>query len=224
MKSDMKIQEDVQAELRWEPYLQSTEIGVAVKNGIVTLSGKVDAYSKKVAAERAAKRVSGVKAVAEEIEVGLPTPSKRTDTELAEAILNALRWHTAVQEDKIKISVEDGHVKLEGQVDWEYQRNNAKNAIEYLMGVKSVNNLITVKRLVSPADIQQKIQSAFQRSATVDASHVTAEVTDGKVMLKGYVRSWAEKQDAISAAWKGLGVTKVEDKLEIRLPEYSYED
>ncbi|HEY5392708.1 MAG TPA: BON domain-containing protein, partial [Hanamia sp.] len=134
MKTDYQIQEDVMEELKWQPFLNASEIGVAVKNGIVTLSGHVDSYSKKLAAENAAKKVAGVKAVAEEIEVGISPSYNKTDAEIAEAVLNALKWHTAVQEDKIKIKVEDGYVKLEGEVEWEYQRTMAKTAIENLAG------------------------------------------------------------------------------------------
>lgn len=223
-KSDDQLQKDVMEELKWQPFLQASEIGVAVKNGVVILTGKVDAYSKKLAAEKAAKKVAGVKAVAEEIEVGIPSSLAKTDAELAEAVLNALQWHAAVQEEKIKISVEKGTVKLEGTVDWEYQRTSAKSAIENLTGVREVINLINVKPIITASDIQQKIRAAFLRSATVDAGHVTAEVADGRVTLKGFVRSLSEKEDAEAAAWNAPGVTGVESQLEIRLPEYSFED
>ena len=132
MKSDNQIQKDVMDELKWEPYLNASDIGVSVKNGIVTLSGQVDTYSKKIAAEKAPKRVAGVKAVAEDIQVGVSPVYSKTDTEIAQAVLNALKWHSAVQEEKIKIKVENGNVKLEGEVEWEYQRNNVKTAIENL--------------------------------------------------------------------------------------------
>jgi osmotically-inducible protein OsmY len=224
MKSDIKIQEDVQAELRWQPFLQDSAIGVAVKDGIVTLSGKVDAYSKKLAAENAAKKISGVKAIVEDIEVGIPSGTEKADKELAAAILNALKWHAAVLQDEIKISVENGIVKLEGEVDWAYQRNSAQSAIENLEGVRSIDNLITVKPVVSGTDIQNKIRAAFLRSATVDAKNITAEVIDGRVTLKGFVRSLSEKEDAETAAWTAPGITRVNSQLEIRLPEYDYED
>jgi osmotically-inducible protein OsmY len=224
MKNDTQIQKDVMEELRWEPFLSASEIGVAVKNGIVTLSGKVDTYSKKLLAERATKRVGGVKAVAEDIQVGISPAFRKTDTEIAEAVLNALKWHTAVQEEKIKIKVEDGNVKLEGEVEWEYQRSNAKMAIENLAGVRSVINLITVKPKVTPADIQQKISSAFHRSATVDATKITAEVNGGRIVLRGKVRSIAEKEDAETAAWSAPGISSVDSRLEIEIPEYAFED
>src|SRR5688572_25793419 len=135
MKSDSQIQNDVMNELKWAPFLNSSEIGVAVKNGIVTLSGQVDSYSKKLAVEKAAKRVSGVKAVAEDVQVGISPAYRKTDTEIAEAAVKTLKWHTAVPEDKIKMKVEDGNVILEGEVEWEFQRNLAKTAIENLTGV-----------------------------------------------------------------------------------------
>lgn len=224
MKSDYQIQEDVMEELKWQPFLKASEIGVAVKNGVVTLSGHVDSYSKKVAAENAAKKVVGVKAVAEEIEVGISPSHRKTDAEIAEAVLNALKWHNAVQEEKIKIKVEDGYVKLEGEVEWDYQRTMAKTAIENLAGVRFVTNLITVKPKISSSDIQKKINAAFHRSASIDSSKIETEVDGSKVTLKGTVRSLAEKEDAENAAWFAPGVTNVINKIVIEVPEYEYEE
>lgn len=224
MKSDVQIQKDVMEELKWEPFLKASEIGVAVKNGIVTLSGQVDSYPKKLAAENAAKKIAGVKAIAEDIQIGVSPAYNKTDTEIAEAVLNALRWHTAVQEEKIKIKVENGNVRLEGEVEWEYQRNNAKAAIENLTGVRSVINFISVKPLITPSEIQQKISAAFHRSATIDSGKITAEVMGSKVILSGKVRSFIEKEDAETAAWNAPGVTSVESKIEIEVPEYAFED
>lgn len=223
MKNDYQIQQDVMEELKWEPFLESSEIGVAVKNGVITLSGQVDSYSKKRAAENAAKKVAGVKAVAMDIEVGISPVYRRTDTEIATAVLDALKWHAAVQEEKIKIKVEDGNVKLEGEVEWEYQRNMVATAIENLAGVRMVTNLIRVKPKISPSDVQKKINAAFHRSATIDSSRIRAEVDGSKVTLRGTVRSITEKENAESAAWLAPGVTSVTNKIEVDEPEYEYE-
>jgi VCBS repeat-containing protein len=224
MKSDLQIQQDVMEELKWEPFLNASDIGVSVKNGIVTLSGQVDAYSKKIAAEKSTKNVTGVKAIAEDIQIGVSPTHDKTDTEIAEAVLNALKWHTAVQEEKITIKVEDGNVRLDGEVEWEYQRSNAKTAIENLSGVKSVINLITVKAKVLAADVTEKIMDAFHRSATIDAACIKPEITGNKVILRGKVRSVSEKEDAETAAWNAPGVTSVENKLLVDEPEYVLED
>lgn len=223
MKTDNQIQQDVMDQLKWEPYLNAAQIGVAVKNGIVTLSGQVDTYSKKLIAENAAKKISGVKAIAEDIQIGVSPAYNKTDAEIAEAVLNALKWHTAVQEEKIKVKVEDGYVRLEGEVEWNFQRKNAALAIENLSGVRSVINLITVKPKISSSDIEEKINEAFKRSATIDAGKITAEVIGSKAILRGKVRSFAEKEDAENAAWFAPGITAVDSKIEIEIPEYSYE-
>jgi osmotically-inducible protein OsmY len=223
MKNDNQIQKDVMEQLKWEPFLTASEIGVAVKNGVVTLSGKVDGYSKKLAAEKAAQKVTGVKAVAEDIQIGVSPAYSKTDTEIAEAVLNALTWHTAVREEKIKIKVENGVVTLNGEVEWNFQRTNAKTAVENLTGVRAVYNLISLKPKIIASDIQQKIKSAFQRSASIDAREVTVEVVGSRVILRGTVRSGAEKEDAENTAWFAPGVTSVESKLQIEEPEYVLE-
>lgn len=224
MKTDLQIQKDVMDEIRWDPYLNSAEIGVAVKNGVVSLSGMVDSYSKKLFAEVAAKRVAGVKALAEDIQVGNSPSYRKTDAEIAEAVLNALKWHTAVQEDQIQIKVEDGNVRLEGEVDWAYQRDSANTAIQNLNGVHSVINMISIKSQTAPLDIKQKISAAFQRSANLDAEKISTEVSDNQVILRGKVRSLAEKEDAESAAWAAPGITRVDNRLEIEETEYALED
>lgn len=224
MKNDYSIQQDVMDELNWDPFLKASEIGVAVKDGVVTLFGHVDSYSKKLAAENAAKKVAGVKAVAEDIQVGLSNDNLKSDTELAAAILEALKWHNAVQEEKIKIKVEDGNVTLEGEVDWEYQSSMAQTAVENLEGVRYVSNFISIKPKVSPSDIQKKINAAFHRSATVDSSKIDTQIDGSTVTLLGTVRSIAEKEDAENAVWFAPGVTSVINKIQIEVPEYEYEE
>lgn len=224
MKTDSQIQKNVMDELRWEPILNAAEIGVAVKNGVVTLSGLVDTYFKKIAAERAAKRVAGVKAVAEDIQVGVSPAFPKTDTEIAQKVIDALQWHSGIQEEKIKVKVEDGHVKLEGEVDWEYQRNSAKTAIEHLNGVRSVINFITIRPRVTPSGLEQMINAAFHRSATLDANKIAVEVEGGKVTLRGKVRSYPEKEDAEITIWNAPGVTSLESKLEVFEPEFELID
>jgi osmotically-inducible protein OsmY len=222
MRTDAEIQKDVMAQLKFEPFLNAEQIGVAVKDGIVTLSGHVDSFSKKIGAEMAAKKVLGVKAVAEDIQVGVSPVYRRTDTEIAEAVVSALRWHSAVAEDKVKARVEDGIVTLEGEVDWNFQRQNAMNAIQNLIGVVRVNNFITVKPFAASKDVQEKIHAALLRSATVDSDHIAVTVLGGKAILTGTVRSLAEKDDAEFAAWSAPGITNVENRLEVAVPQYAY--
>ncbi|MNJ95577.1 periplasmic protein [compost metagenome] len=222
MKSDLEIQKDVRDELGWEPSLNPSEIGVAVKDGVVTLSGEVDSYFKKQKAEKAVKRVKGVKAIAEDIQIGVSPSYQRSDTDIAIAILNALKWHTAVQEDKIQIKVEDGIVRLDGEVEWEYQRKNAKLAIENLNGVIAVINLITVKPKLASTNIVQKINEAFERNASIDAKRINVDVKGNKVILTGTVRSFTEKEDAEDAAWSAPGVLDVDSQLRVDTSEYVF--
>lgn len=210
------------AELKWQPFLNSSEIGVAVKNGIVTLSGIVDTFSKKLAAERAAKNVAGVKAIAEDIQIGVSPVYRKTDTEIAEAVVNALKWHSAVPDDKIQVKVEEGLVTLQGELEWEYQRISARNAVQNLSGVRSVANLITIKPKLSPFELEQKISAAFQRSARIDAGKVNVSVSGSTVTLTGKVRSFAESEDAQDAAWAAPGVYHVVNRLDIEEPELVY--
>lgn len=215
MKTDAEIQRDVMAELKWEPSLNGAEIGASVKQGVVMLSGVIDSYYKKVMAEKAAKRVAGVKAVAEEITVKVPGSKTVTDMDIAQAVLNALKWNSTVDETKIKVQVENGEVTLEGDAEWNFQKVSAYKAVESLNGVCAIINNIRVKNKVVGRDVEQQITKAFQRNAGIDADKVRVEVQGDKVTLTGTVRSFAERQDAEKTAWASPGVMKVENKLVI---------
>lgn len=222
MKTDSEIQKDVIDEIGWEPLLHENEVGVSVKNGIVTLSGTVDSYAKKIAAENAAKRVAGVKAVAEDILIEYTSDGKRSDSAIAGAVVDALKWHSAMKENKIRVKVENGWVTLEGDVEWEFQKNSARYMVENLYGVNGITNLIRIKPSASPVEITRKINAAFHRSATLDSGKIQVGVNGSKVTLSGKVRSYSEKKDAENAAWLAPGVTEIENKLEIDSSVYSY--
>jgi osmotically-inducible protein OsmY len=217
MKSDIDIQRDVQDELRWEPALRPAEIGVAVEDGVVTLTGFVDSYATKLAAERAARGVAGVRAVAEDIVVRLPGSSLRADGDIARTALNALQWHVWVPDSDLKVTVENGWITLEGQLEWEFQRRAAEKAVRYLMGVKGVVNRITIKPRAKADQVREKITSALRRSGELDANRIQIETTNGKVILRGSVRSWVERNEAEKAAWGAPGVMEVEDHITIKL-------
>ncbi len=215
MKTDEKLQQDVMDELKWDPMLTANEIGVAVKSGVVTLSGYVNSYAKKIAAENAAKRVKGVSALAEQIEVRLGTEGQRTDTQIAEAALNALKWNTNVADEHVKLKVENGRMTLEGSVDWQFQKDAVVNAVKDITGVKSINNFITIKPRVSITEVEKNIRRALQRSAEVEADNIDIRASGSKVILKGKARSWAERQEIERAAWSSPGVAEVEDDVQI---------
>jgi osmotically-inducible protein OsmY len=215
MKTDIELQRDVQDELKWEPSVNAAHIGVAAKDGIVTLTGHVSSFAEKYEAERAAKRVYAVRAVVNEIEVKLPGSSQRTDEDIARAATEAIRSNVLVPADQIKITVSKGWIRLEGEVDWQYQRNAAENAVRYLPGALGVSNLITVKPNVTATEVKAKIEEALRRTAEMDARRISVGVEDGTVKLYGEVRGWAEREEAERAAWAAPGVRKVESHLSV---------
>lgn len=212
---DLELKKSVESELNFEPSINAAEIGVAVKNGVVTLSGRVPSYWEKVSTERAAARVSGVKAVANELEVRLPGSSERTDEDIAQAAVDTLRWSVLVPQDRIKVKVSKGWITLEGNVDWQYQKSAAEKAVRKLYGVLGVSNLIEVKPQVSKAEVKTSIEAALKRLAEVDANRIRVDTEDGKVVLSGSVRSWFEREEAERAAWAAPGVRSVEDRIAI---------
>jgi osmotically-inducible protein OsmY len=215
--SNSTLQHDVLDELEWDPSIDAAKIGVIFENGVVTLTGHVRSYSEKSAAERIAKRVKGVEAVANDIEVKFDIGGKRDDTDIAKAALDALRWNVALPRDKVKVMVTNGGlVTLEGEVDWDYQRRVAFDAVHSLHGVRGVTNNIAVIPKVKAADVKDKIEAALRRNAEIDAKKISVETSDGRVTLRGNVRSWVEREDAVSAAWAAPGVRKVVDELKVR--------
>jgi osmotically-inducible protein OsmY len=213
--TDLELKKKVEDELNWEPSVNAAEIGVAVKSGIVTLSGNISSYWQKFSAERAAARVSGVKAVVNELEVRLPTSSERTDEDIARAAVNHLNWAVSVPADRIKVTVSKGWISLAGTVEWNYQRVAAENAVRHLIGVKGVSNLIEVKPQVSKGEVKAAIEAALKRSAELDASRITVETDGDRVILRGTVRSWAERNEAERAAWKAPGVRMVDNRITV---------
>ena len=212
MKSDAQIQTDVMQELKWDPSLTHEHIGVAVSDGIVTLSGTVPSYVEKSSAEKAAQRVGGVKAVVEKIEVKIPGSYHRDDQDIAKAITDQFRWHAQVPDQLVKVSVENGWVELTGEVEWDYQRSAAENAVRGLTGVKGITNKIAIRlKVAQPSDIKDKIEGALKRAAEREADRITVEVRGSRVILSGKVRSFAELRDVRGAAFSAPGVTTVED-------------
>lgn len=221
MKTDAEIQKHVMEELNWEPAIHSSEIGVAVKNGVVTLSGTVDTYQEKKTAEKAALKVAGVKGIAEDIVIKLSYHDQRTDTELADAAVNALKWNVLVPSDKIKVKVENGWVTAEGMVEWAYEQHAVRDVLASITGVKGISNLVKVTPKLNPADVKKKIVAAFERSASIDANGIHIENVGDKVILTGKVRSYSEKREAEQVVWKAPGVAAVENNIEVRIPSYA---
>jgi osmotically-inducible protein OsmY len=215
MNTNSDLQQKVTQELLWDPSLDSSHIGVAVKEGIVTLTGYVTSYFEKKISERIVKRVANVKAVVDELDVKLPGSSERSDLDIAESALLALQLHVLVPRDRVQLIVEDGRVTLDGEVDWHYQRAAAEDALKSMLGVKGILNKIIVKPPVKASDIRAKIQSAIMRNAQLDANHISIETEGGTVILGGHVQSWAEKEQAEAAAWSAPGITKVENNIGI---------
>jgi osmotically-inducible protein OsmY len=213
MKSDSEIERDVREELQWDPDLNAEDIAVSVKDGVVTLAGFTRSYTDRLEAEAAAKRVAGVHAVANDIEVSLPAIDQRPDPDIARDAVAALKSQLPISHDKIKVIVKDGWITLEGSAEWQYQKTTAESAVGKIKGVKGVTNVIQLKPAVQPADIQRKIQQAFKRSAEVDADRITVEAKGSEVILKGTVRSWTEREEAERVAWSAPGVTHVEDRI-----------
>ncbi|MBI1767196.1 MAG: BON domain-containing protein [Bacteroidetes bacterium] len=219
MKTDEELQHDVMEEIKWDPRLKSiaTQVGVTAKDGVITLSGEVDTYRKKIAAEHAAQRVAGVKVIAVNIQVNLEGNAAKTDIDIARAVGEALKWNSSINEDTIEVKVESGWVFLDGTVEWEFQRKIVEGTVHELAGVRGVTNriVVTSKLSISPTEIKEKIASAFHRSATIDSSAVRVEVSGGKVKLIGKVRTWLERQEAENAAWSSAGVVEVDNKIEV---------
>jgi osmotically-inducible protein OsmY len=212
---DKDLKQHVENALGWEPSVDERDIGVAVDEGVVTLRGNVASYAEKIAAERTSLRVYGVKAVADDLVVRLAGIYQRTDTEIAHAAVNALKWHTTVPDDRVTLTVKDGWITLAGTVDWQYQKDAAARAVRDLTGVKAVTNDIRVQPRVKTTDVRDKIEAAFKRSAEIDARRVNVTAQDGNVILSGNVHSWAERQEAERAAWAAPGVSQVDDRLTV---------
>ena len=215
MKTDAPLKADVAAELAWDPAVDSPRVGVSVHNGVVTLAGEVNSMRQKLAAEKAARRVAGVRGVAVDLVVRVPGEHARSDTEIAEAAVNALRWHSTVPDGKVKVVVDDGWITLTGEVDWGYQRMSAEHCVQWLRGVRGVTNDVTLKPRASAENIGTQIAAAFARHARRQAAHLKVEVDGSVVTLRGKVESLAEHEAAVGTAFAAQGVSRVVDRLEV---------
>jgi osmotically-inducible protein OsmY len=215
MKTDAQLQQDVMAELKWEPAVQATHIGVEVKNGVVTLAGEVGSYTEKLHAERAAQRVAGVMALAVEMKVKLTGFSQRTDADLAESARNILAWTSSLPANAVKVLVENGWMTLSGDVAWQYQRQDAADSVRFLAGITGISNQIGLKPAVSATVVKSDIEAALRRRATADAKAIAVDVTGGDVTLTGTVHSWSERDLATRSAWGTAGVRSVVDRMNL---------
>ncbi|HWA83647.1 MAG TPA: BON domain-containing protein [Fimbriimonadaceae bacterium] len=214
-REDQDLRQAILDELECEPSIEANTIGVMVENGVVTLTGRVESFTRKLTVERCAQRVPGVKAVAEEIEIEIPSLHRRTDADIAEAAVTALTWNAIVPHDRIKVKVEDGWITLTGDLDWGYQKTAAEAAVRDLLGVKGVHNLVSTKKRADATAIKREISRLFHRNIQRDLDHILVETHDGTVQLRGTVSSWAERQEAVKAAWNTPGVAKVENYITI---------
>jgi osmotically-inducible protein OsmY len=215
MLNNLELQKKVLEALDWEPSLDATRIGVAASGGVVTLTGQVPSYADRLAAERVVKQIAGVKGLANDVEVRLPGDARRTDTDLAAAAVKALEWDVRVPHQGIKLRVSDGWLTLEGQVEWQFQREAADRAVRHLLGVRGVSNQIALKARVTPTDLKNRIEAALKRNAELEARKIRVETKGGTVVLDGTVHSWAEREEAERAVWAAPGVAAVEDHLTV---------
>ena len=215
-QQDIHLRKDVLEELEWDPSIDARTIGVAVEDGIVALTGHVESYAAKTTAERIVKRVHGVTGVANDVEVKLASGAARDDIDIARSAVNALEWNVSVPKNRVKVAVAKGWVTLDGNVEWYYQKRAAEEAVLYLAGVRGVsNNIAVTSKPVHVEDVKGKIEAALKRSAEVDAKKIAVRASDGRVTLTGTVRSFIERQDAVSAAWSAPGVTNVVDEIRV---------
>jgi osmotically-inducible protein OsmY len=219
MKSDSELRRDVERELEWEPGVDARRIGVSVIDGVVTLTGQVSSYAERWKAERTVERVTGVRGIANDLEV--ITTGEQSDTDIARAAVDALKWDITVPSDRIKVKVDKGWVTLTGEANWDFQRRAAERAVRNLTGVTGLTNLITVKPEVKPQNVKQMIEKTFKREAVLDANNIQVEVNGSEVALRGTVRSWIERHEAEKAAWAAPGVTAVHDYITVEEPAYA---
>lgn len=214
MKTDIQLKQDIEAELRWDPKVNAAHIGITVDQGVVSLLGAVDSYAEKVAVENATKRVHGVRSFAQDLTVKVLEDHDRSDSDIAGAVENALAWDVGVPKS-VRAKVERSEITLEGQVDWNFQREGAERAVRYLQGVVAIHNRITLKPHASPTQVKEKVEAALHRQATTDARSIHVEISGDTVTLSGHALSWRSIRDARRAAWAAPGVTEVIDHVKM---------